>query len=976
VPVTLDAFETAAAMFVDEAFHDLDDGIDLDADVGQQRGVCTFDFTLWQTAKCTGEVVDRIDKLAFVPALEDAGWAGESGSAHVSFGRKIRHVRRRQVIAHETQSMTADIVLRDGTTLHVRPAARADREGLPPSFFEQIEGHGSWLREFDHTGQGQQVVVGEVGGHLQVVAGYRLRPGSPGRAEVAMAVAAGFEGRGVGTRVLELLADHARAAGVHVFDAWVPRHLRSVVELFASSGFAVSEHPDGGPDVLHVSLDLGPTADYLARSAARARQAATASMRPFFEPRGVAVVGVNRERGRIGSEVFQNLIGAGCTVPVYPVHPAGGTLHGHQAYARVSDIPGVVDLAVVVVPAAHVIAAVDDCIKKGVKALVVISAGFGETGVEGRALEADLLERVRAAGVRMVGPNCMGLLNTNPAVNLNATFSPVYPPIGTVAMSTQSGALGLAILDYARRLGLGISTFVSVGNKADVSSNDLIQYWAEDPHTKVILLYLESFGNPRKFSQIARRVAREKPIVAVKSGRSTSGARAASSHTGALASRDAVVDALFRQAGVIRTTTLEELFDVASVLASQPVPTGRRVAILTNAGGPGILAADACEAQGLTLPLLSDDTVAELRSFLPAAASVGNPVDMIASATAEHYRRALTALLRDDRVDSVLVIFIPPLVTHPKDVAEQVRAAAGTAPDKPVLGIFMSAEGGAQLLAPIPCFEFPESAAVALARAATYGEWRATAVEAVPDTSIEGPSARAIVEQALARGGVWLTPQEASAMLAAAGVPVPDGGAVETEDEAVAEAARIGGTVVLKAVGPTILHKTEVGGVRVGLVGESAVRAAWQDMRTRLGDAMTGGLVQAMVGGGVEMLVGVTDDPIFGPVVACASGGILAELLQDADFRLHPLTERDADAMIASLRGAALLKGHRGGDPADIDALRDVLLRVSALVTACPEIQELDINPLRVMARGAHALDVRIRVGALKVPASTRRIAY
>lgn len=427
---------------------------------------------------------------------------------------------------------------------------------------------------------------------------------------------------------------------------------------------------------------------------------------------------------------------------------------------------------------------------------------------------------------------------------------------------------------------------------------------------------------------------------------------------------------------MIRTNTLEELFDVAALLAHQPVPKGRRVAILTNAGGPGILAADACEAQGLELPPLSDDTIAELRSFLPAAASVGNPVDMIASATAESYGRALRALLRDDRVDSVLVIFIPPLVTHPEDVAREVRQAAAEHPGKPVLGIFMSAQGAASLLSPIPCFEFPESAAVALARAAGYGAWRALPVDLPPDVPLDVAGVRHVVTGALARGGGWLTPDEAQTLIAAAGITIPASVPVADEDAAVAAAARIGGTVVLKAVGPTILHKTEVGGVRVGLVGEAAVRDAWRDMRGRIGEAMTGGLVQAMVAGGVEMLVGVTDDPIFGPVIACASGGILAELLHDAEFRLHPLTERDADDMIGALRGAALLKGHRGAAPADIAALRDVLLRVSALVTACPEIQELDINPLRVLSRGAHALDVRIRVGLPAPPKRSRRIAY
>ena len=347
---------------------------------------------------------------------------------------------------------------------------------------------------------------------------------------------------------------------------------------------------------------------------------------------------------------------------------------------RASPIfPSPIDLAVVVVPAAQVQAAVDDCLAKGIRAICVISAGFSECDADGHARERLLLERVREAGCRLIGPNCMGLLNTNPAVPLNATFSPVYPPAGNVAMSTQSGALGLAILDYARRLDIGISSFVSVGNKADVSGNDLIQDWADDPSTGVILLYLESFGNPKKFSEIARRVGRLKPIVAVKAGRSNAGARAAASHTGALATSDAVVDALFRQAGIIRTERLEELFDVAALLSHQPIPRGARVAILTNAGGPGILAADACEANGLELPPLSDATRAELRAFLPAAASVGNPVDMLASAPADHYRRALAAILRDESVDSVIAIFIPPLVTEPDAVAAAIAAAASGA---------------------------------------------------------------------------------------------------------------------------------------------------------------------------------------------------------------------------------------------------------------------------------------------------------
>jgi acyl-CoA synthetase (NDP forming) len=668
------------------------------------------------------------------------------------------------------------------------------------------------------------------------------------------------------------------------------------------------------------------------------------------------------------------------------VHPSAAAIDGVPAVRRLSEIPGDIDLAVVSVPARQVSDVVDDCIARRVRALVIISAGFGETGAAGRALEHSIVARIRAAGIRLVGPNCMGVLNTAADVRLNATFAPVYPPAGAVAMSTQSGALGLAVLDYARDLGIGLSTFVSVGNKADVSSNDLIQYWANDPHTAVILLYLESFGNPRKFSQIARRVGRRKPIVAVKSGRSTAGARAASSHTGALASSDAIVDALFRQAGVIRTATLEEMFDVARLLATQPVPRAGRVAILTNAGGPGILAADACEAAGLTMPPLAEASVAALRSFLPPAAAIGNPVDMIASATADHYEHALATLLDDDGVDSVLVIFIPPLVTKGEDVAAAIKRVAAARSGKPVLAIFMSAQSAGPMLDPIPCFSFPEAAAAALARATAYGAWRKQPETAPPIFhDVNKDAARATVDRALKNGGGWLPPDDCQALLSAAGIPVASSATVAgpagpagpaSEDAAVEAADRIGYPVVLKAVGPAILHKTEVGGVRIGLENAGEVRQAWRDLAGRLGDAMTGGLVQEMVAGGVEMLVGAIEDPTFGPVLACATGGTLAELLSDMQFRLHPLTERDATAMIDGLRGAKLLRGYRGAAPADEDALRTALLRLSALIDVCPEIVELDVNPLMVLERGVRAVDARIRVERPRPRPSTRRVSY
>jgi acetate---CoA ligase (ADP-forming) len=694
-----------------------------------------------------------------------------------------------------------------------------------------------------------------------------------------------------------------------------------------------------------------------------AADSAPASLRPLLSPHSIVVIGANRERGKIGSELLHNLISSGYKGRLFVVHPTATRIDGVPTHQTVGAIGEPIDLAVIAVPAHHVLVIVDECVTAGVKAAVVITAGFSEIGGAGRILETELLRRVRRGGIRLVGPNCMGIINMDPTVQMNATFAPIAPRPGRVALSTQSGALGFAILDYARQLHIGFSTFVSVGNRADVSSNDLLEYWAQDPSTDVILLYLESFGNPRNFTQIARRVARVKPIIAVKAGRSRSGARAASSHTGALAASDAIVDALFHHAGVIRTNTLEELFDVTALLANQPVPRGRRVAVLTNAGGPGILAADMCEACGLILPALSDHSREALGALLPATASLANPVDMIASATAAQYEGALATLLGDDGIDSVLVIFIPPLVTAAEDMAAAIERATAAHPGKTVLAVCMSTAATPVAFTSVPSFRFPEAASIALARAAAYGEWRARPEGApVAFHDLDRDAARRIVDEARARGGGWLTPDEAQALLSSVRIPLAQGATVASEDDAVREADRMGYPVVLKAVGPDIVHKTEVGGLRLHLDTAVDVRTAWGDLKTRLGNRMQEGLVQQMISGGVEILAGVFDDATFGHVVVCASGGTMTELVADRQLRLHPLTNSDAHDMVSHLRSAALLRGYRGAPPADEAALCDALLRLSALVTVCPEIRELDINPLLVLSSGTCALDVRIAV--------------
>ena len=697
----------------------------------------------------------------------------------------------------------------------------------------------------------------------------------------------------------------------------------------------------------------------------------------LFRPESIAVIGASRKRGSIGSEVFYNLIRSGFHGPVFPVNPSASVVHSVRAHRSILDVPERVDLAVVVVPRPFVPAVVDECIEKGVRGMVILSAGFAETGREGREVQDEIVRKLRDAGIRLVGPNCLGLLNTADEIRLNATFAPTWPPAGGVAFSSQSGALGVAILDYAQALGIGISHFVSVGNKADVSGNDLLEYWEQDPATRVILLYLESFGNPQRFMEIARRVSRKKPIAVVKSGRTVSGARAASSHTGALASPDVAVQALLQQTGVIRTDTIEELFDISMLLVNQPIPRGNRVAIVTNAGGPGIMATDACEHRGLELAKFSEDSVSKLREFLPPEASIRNPVDMIASATAESYARALPIVLSDEGVDAVLVLFIPPIFTEAEEVAAGIRkGSAGF--DKPVLSCFMGTHGVPKALTSLhegglPSYAFPEAAAIALSRAVTYGRWISATPGTVADyDDLDSGRGSRVVRDALPPEGesTWLGSDEVAELLGAYGIPCLSAADAFSADEAVRISEMIGYPVAMKVLAESITHKSDVGGVVLELQNAAEVRGGFATIRSNLEEhgvdlaLMRGVTVQQMSGRGVETFVGVTREPLFGPLIAFGIGGTSVELWQDVVFRVAPITDVDARLMLDGIRGVKLLDGFRGSPTADREAIVDVLLRISRLALDISEIQELDINPLIAFepGRGVVATDVRIRV--------------
>ena len=880
-----------------------------------------------------------------------------------------------------------DVVLRDGSTVRIRVMRPSDEAGLC-ELLNSLSEDSRWLRFYCSQNSAGLAAEAHREANLDHAFGLVACSGDDERvvghafyvvideqrAEVAFTIANDFQGRGLGTILLGQLAEVAAASGVKIFEAEVVAANHSMLHVFRSSGFPIEVNAYAGQ--LHVVFPTSFSAEARQQFERRESIAAVNALKLFFEPRAVAVIGASRHRGTIGGEILHNLRSYGFKGPVYPVNPSATAIENVRCYPSIETVLGPVDLAVIVVPAAQVIEVASACGRKGVRALVVVSAGFAETGSEGKARQVELLNVCRSAGMRLIGPNCMGIANTNPTVLLDATFAPAVPPRGRVGFSSQSGALGLAIMEFANSLGLGISTFVSVGNKADISGNDLLRYWEADDDTDVILLYLESFGNPRKFSEIARRVGRKKPIAVVKSGRSAAGARATSSHTGALiAASDLTVDALFRQAGVVRTDTLAELFDVASLFANQPLPNGNRVGIITNAGGPAILCADACEARGLDIPVLSERSQTALRAFLPAGASTGNPVDMIASAPAEHYRRAIEIAGADENIDSLIVIFTPPLVTRAEDVAKCiVEAVEHLEGSKPVLTVFLSAEPGPKELRTtkvrIPSYSFPETAAIALARAARYRRWRDRR-ETYPArfAEIRADEAAAVVAFALTRGDGWLTPAEVAQVCACYGLPVIEQRVVANADEAGTAAADLGGEIALKAIAPGVVHKTEAGGVRLHLNGAEAVRAAAREMTERLslqGHAPSGFLVQPMARPGVEMLVGVVHDPQFGPVVACGAGGVQVELLKDVSVRLTPLSNEDAAEMIRELKTYPLLTGFRHGLVCDVPALENALLRVSTLVEDIPQIAELDCNPFVVHESGATILDARIRVTAVE----------
>ncbi|MFC5102739.1 GNAT family N-acetyltransferase [Kibdelosporangium philippinense] len=851
----------------------------------------------------------------------------------------------------------SEVLLTDGAMVTVRQLTAADHDQVV-ALHKAMPDEDRYLRFFSMSVPpidifvtkvlDENAGVGAFDGHVLLgMAAYVVIQGSaPVTADVALVVAHQVQHHGIGTLLLEHLGSLARSHGVQRFTADVLPGNWRMLRVFSDMGLAVSTRPNF--DVVKVDVDLVPGEGYLDAVAVRERVAATASLQPLFCPDSVTVIGAGRKPESIGHAVLSNILAGGFTGMVTAVNPHAREVLGVACYPSVSAIPNAPDLAVTCVPAAAVADVAAECGQVGVRALLVISSGLSTNPVQAKRL----LDTVRQYGMRMVGPNCLGVVNSE--VRLDASFAAGGLSAGEVGVVTQSGGIAIALLEQLRRLGLGVSTLVSTGDKYDVSGNDLLHWWESDIRTKVAVLYLESFGNPRKFSRLARHLARSKPVLAIRAGSTEAGQRAAASHTAATATPAVLREALFRQAGVIAVDRLSELTGTIALLSRQPLPNGNRVAVISNAGGAGVLAADACVQNGLIMPALSERTRGELKKVLPALASVHNPVDTTAVVADEIFNQALQIVLDDDQVDAVIAIAAPTALGDPS-------SAITAETDKTLIAVRLDQGNVVDWLNGLPCFADPGAAAVALGHAAERATWLRRPAGRVPDLpAVDATAARKVVRDHLATHshGEWLEPEQVVALLRAFGLPVLGEMFAPDMETAVAAQREFDGPVAMKAVAAGLLHKSRGGGVRLGLAGSAEVRAAFEEFSGRFGPALHGVVVQPMVQPGRELLIGVTSDPTFGPLVVFGLGGVDTDMLDDRTARLVPVTDVDADEMLGAIRSA------RGVFTSDVDKqlVRDVLLRVARLAELLPEVAELDINPLVVGRDGGIVVDARVRI--------------
>jgi acyl-CoA synthetase (NDP forming)/GNAT superfamily N-acetyltransferase len=870
-------------------------------------------------------------------------------------------------------------LLADGSTVEIRPADLADFDAVK-AMHEAMSPDNTYMRFFNlsrlaaetearricrEPRTGHTALLALSGGEVVGCASYDALGGAEGPgpvAEIAFAVADHMHHRGIATLLLEHLVSFARSHQITVFTAQTLAENTPMLRVFADAGLPVQRHYEDGVMEMTIPLpsEAGGTAldSYLNAVAERECRADTASLRHILAPESVVVIGASRRRGTVGRSILDNIRTGGYAGRLYVVNPRARQISGEHCLPSVLDLPEPADLAVIAVPAAAVLDVAEQCGRRGVRSLVVITSGLDAAAC------ADLLAMCRRHGMRLVGPNCFGV--AVPALGLDATFADRHPQPGAAGLVMQSGGLGIAMVDQLSRLGIGISSFASVGNKLDVSSNDMLMWWEHDGVTRLAVLYIESFGNPRKFARTARRLSASMPVLAVDAGRSVAGQRAAASHTAAVATPLVSRQALFEQAGVITTPGLGELVETTALLASQPVPAGRTVAIVSNVGGAGVLAADACTDLGLTVHQPHGLTSRRLRALVPGTGAIGGPVDTTAAISAEDFRQCLELIAADDEVDAMIALVLPTAATG--DLVASIQQAAVGVPLAAVVldqaesvRMLPRAEGDGR----IPAYGYPEAAAAAMARAARYGAWRIEPRGQVPSLfDVRTEDARTLVRGFLraTAGGGWLPPDKTAELLACYGIPLVELTPARSEDEAVRAFEAATGPVVLKADVPGLIHKTDAGAVQLDLRTEADVRRAYRALADRFGQRQRQVLVQPMITGGTEVIVGVADDHMFGPLVVFGLGGVATDVLADHAARLTPLTDTDADRLIGSIRSAPLLRGHRGSPAADLGALRDLLLRVSRLADDLAEVTELDLNPVIARPDGAFVVDARIKV--------------
>ncbi|UNO43350.1 GNAT family N-acetyltransferase [Streptomyces sp. MST-110588] len=877
-----------------------------------------------------------------------------------------------------TGRSSAHALLSDGTTVCIRPAGPEDRDRVY-RLFAGMSPQNLRLRFFtvgtrsaevaadrisSAAGPGDQALLALVGDEVTGTAEFHRSSRDPARAEIGLAVADAWHSHGIGTLLLEHLAHAARATGIGSFTADALTENRPMLKVISDLGLRTARRFDG-PEV-HCTIELAEDERYLSAVDARGRTADVASLQPLLRPASIAVVGAGRSPSSVGHALLTNIRAYGFTGGLTAVNPhAGDTVGTVPSYPSIEQVPVVPDLAVLAVPAPAVPDVAEQCGKRGVKALLVLSSGLDG----GQA--AGLLAACRAHGMRLVGPNCLGLANTEQAVRLDATFAAAPPAAGTAGIAVQSGGVGIALLSALARLGIGVSSFVSLGDKYDVSGNDLLQWWESDGVTDLALLHLESFGNPRAFSRTARRVARTMPVLTVDAGRSPAGRRAAASHSAAVATPTMTRRALFTQAGIIATDSIGDLVATAALLRSQPLPAGPRTAVVSNAGGAAVLAADACAEAGLGVPELPAPLVRELLDVLPAGARAVNPVDTTAAVSGTRLAACLDLLTRHGAVDAVLVVLVPTALSAATgdDPARALGPSAGVR-SRPVAAALLDQDVPVRLLqqggTAVPAYAEPSDAARALAHAVSYAHWRAEPLGTVPVLDgVDTATAEALVAGFLARrpDGGWAGPRLCGALLDAYGIRQPPWEWVTDADAAVAAAERLGGgRMALKAYWPGLLHKTDVGALRLDLEGAGPVRAAYTELAGRFGEVMTGAVLQPMAGRGVELVAGLVQDQVFGPLVLFGLGGTATEVLADHCARLAPLTDRDVHALITAPRCAPLLFGHRTGRPVALDGLEQLLLRLSRMACDLPQLAEADLNPVLARPDAVLPLDVRVRL--------------